>query len=125
MSTLEEPPAVSQRGETTIAPAVFERMAARAASEVTGVEGEVKTGLDRLLPWTSGAPADASVEVDDEGLVLDLTFNVAYPEPVRQVADRVRRHVAERVGALTGTTVREVNIAVPELILPAPRRLRR
>ena len=114
-------PASPERGETTIAPAVFERMAARAATEVPGVTGEVQTGLERFMPWATGAPADATVEVDEAGLVLDLTFNVAYPEPVRQVAERVRRHVAERVGTLTGTAVREVNITVPELILPAGR----
>ena len=115
-------PAADQRGETIIAPAVFERMAARAAAEVAGVEGEVKTGLDRFLPWTAGAPADASVEVEDEGVVLDLTFNVAYPEPVRHVTDRVRRHVADRVRSLTGRAVWQVNITVPELVLPARHR---
>ena len=114
----------SERGTTIIAPAVFERLAARAAAEVSGVEGEVRTGLDRFLPWAGGAPADASAEVDDEGVVLDLTFNVAYPEPVRQVADRVRRHVADRVGSLTGRAVWQVNITVPELILPARPRPR-
>jgi uncharacterized alkaline shock family protein YloU len=114
----------TERGATTIAPTVFERLAARAAAEVAGVEGEVQTGLGRFLPWTTGSPAEAAAEVDDESVVLDLTFNVAYPEPVRQVAERVREHVADRVGSLTGRTVRQVNITVPELILRNPRRHR-
>ncbi|MGH9041003.1 MAG: Asp23/Gls24 family envelope stress response protein [Acidimicrobiia bacterium] len=105
-------------GRTTIAPAVFERLAARAATEVAGVHGEVRTGLARFLPWVAGSPAEASAEMDDESVILDLTFNVAYPEPVRQVAEQVRRHVADRVGSLTGHPVRQVNITVPELILP-------
>ena len=112
----------TERGTTTIAPAVFERLAARAAAEVAGVEGEVQTGLGRFLPWTTGTPAEAMAEVDDESVVLDLTFNVVYPEPVRQVAERVREHVAERVESLTGRTVLQVNITVPELISRNPRR---
>ena len=112
----------TERGTTTIAPAVFERLAARAAAEVAGVEGEVQTGLGRFLPWTTGTPAEAMAEVDDESVVLDLTFNVVYPEPVRQVAERVREHGAERVEALTGRTVLQVNITVPELSSRNPRR---
>lgn len=115
---LEAPDA--ERGTTTIAPAVFERLAARAATEVAGVEGEVQTGLGRFLPWTTGSPAEAMAEVDDESVVLDLTFNVVYPEPVRQVAERVREHVADRVESLTGRTVRQVNVTVPELIRRSP-----
>ena len=120
----DDPPGPSERGATTLAPVVFERLAARAAAEVPGVEGDVQTGLGRFLPWTTGSPADASADVDDEGVVFDLTFNVAYPEPVRQVAERVRRHVADRVGSLTGRAVREVNITVPELIRPVRHRPR-
>jgi uncharacterized alkaline shock family protein YloU len=114
----------TERGATTIAPAVFERLAARAAAEVAGVEGEVQTGLGRFLPWTSGSPAEATADADDESVVLDLTFNVVYPEPVRQVAERVREHVADRVESLTGRTVRQVNITVPELISRNPGRHR-
>ncbi len=114
----------SDRGATTIAPVVFERLAARAAAEVAGVEGEVQTGLSRFLPWTTGSPAEATADADDESVVLDLTFNVVYPEPVRQVAARVREHVADRVESLTGRIVRQVNITVPELISRNPRQRR-
>ncbi|MEW6476041.1 MAG: Asp23/Gls24 family envelope stress response protein [Actinomycetota bacterium] len=110
-----------ERGTTTIAPEVFEKLAARAATEVPGVEGEVRTGLSRLLPWTSGTPAGASAEVDDDTVVLELTFNVAYPEPVRQIAEAVRRHVAEQVRSMTGRVVRQINITVPELVVPVRR----
>lgn len=138
MNTLETPPLErpsatdhapsradgSDRGATTIAPAVFEKLAARAAAEVPGVEGEVQTGAGRFVPWTSGTPADASAEVNEDGVVLDLTFNVAYPEPVRQVAEAVRRHVAERVQSITGREVREINITVPELVVLVRRSAR-
>ena len=108
----------------TIAPLVFERLAVRAASEVPGVEGEVRTGAGRLLPWVGGAAADASADVEHDEVTLDLTFNVAYPEPVRHVTDEVRRHVAERIRELTGRAVGSINITVPELV-EAPRQRRR
>ena len=118
-------PEPADRGVVDIAPVVFEKLAMRATTEVRGVEGEVRTGLERLLPWGSGAPADASVEVGDDEVALDLTFNVAYPLPVRKVTDEVRRHVVERVESLTGRTVRSVNITVMELVAPPGRRPRR
>lgn len=120
--TLREP---AGRGITEIAPAVFEKLAMQATAEVPGVEGEVRTGFERLLPWASGSPTEASVEVGDDDVALDLTFNVAYPEPVRSVADQVRRHVTERIQALTGRTVRYINITVPELVVPTGRPPRR
>jgi uncharacterized alkaline shock family protein YloU len=119
------PPEPTARGIIDIAPVVFEKLAMQAASEVPGVEGEVRTGLERLLPWASGSPADAAVEVGDDDVALDLTFNVAYPEPVRRVADEVRRHVTERIRSLTGRTVRSINITIPELVAPTGRRPRR
>jgi uncharacterized alkaline shock family protein YloU len=117
--SLAEP---ADRGVIDIAPVVFEKLAMQAASEVPGVVGEVRTGVQRLLPWASGSPADANAELGDDDVALDLTFNVAYPEPVRRVADEVRRHVAERVQSLTGRTVRSINVTVPELATAPVRR---
>lgn len=117
-------PPTGERGTTTIAPRVFERLAAMAAAEDPEVEGAVQTGVDRFLPWTEGSPAEAAADVEDEGVVLDLTFNVAYPQPVRQVTERVRRHVADRVRSLTGRQVQEINITVPDLVVPRRSRPR-
>ncbi len=113
-----------ERGTTTIAPRVFERLATLAAAEDPGVEGAVETGADRSMPWTVDSGADGATDADDEGVVLDLTLNVAYPQPVRQVSERVRRHVADRIGAMTGQRVQEVNITVQDLIVPRRRRAR-
>ena len=110
-----------ERGATIIAAGVFERIAARAAAEVPGVEGAVQTGAGRFLPWTTGSPAEASVDVDHDAMVLDLTFNVAYPQPVHQVTERVRHRVRERLAALTGRRVQEINITVPDLVRPERR----
>ncbi len=118
--------ALEERGVTTVAPEVFERIAAQAASELDGVEGTVSSGLGRFLPWTHDAHLAAEVDVDvrdPHGVALDLTFNVVYPRPVGQVAEQVRNHVIERIGALTGRPVLQVNITIVDLVAPSRRRV--
>lgn len=117
---------VTNRGETIISPLVVEKIASRAASEVDGVGGVVQTGLSRLLPWSvsDASPARASAEVGDETVMVDLTVNVVYPEPVAVVTNGVRTQVTRRLAELCGLRATEVNITVPELVVP-PRRGRR
>jgi uncharacterized alkaline shock family protein YloU len=111
---------VTTRGETIIAPAVVEKIASRAASEVHGVGGVVQTGLSRLLPWTVGgdSPARASAEIGGETVTVDLTVNVLYPEPVAAVTNQVRAQVTRTLAELCGLRATEVNIAVPALVTP-------
>ena len=110
---------LTPRGETSIAPRVVEKIATRAASEVDGVGGVVGAGLGRLLPWvTSEGRPRAGADVDQESVSVDISVHVRYPEPLVQVTDRLRRHLIERLGALTGLTVTEVNITVDRLVLP-------
>ena len=117
---------VTSRGETIIAPAVVEKIATKAASEVDGVGGVLQTGLSRLLPWTVGgdSPARASAEVGADTVTVDLTVNVLYPEPVATVTNAVRSQVTRRLSELCGLRATEVNIAVPALVIP-PRGARR
>ncbi|HVL06498.1 MAG TPA: Asp23/Gls24 family envelope stress response protein [Acidimicrobiales bacterium] len=109
------------RGETIIGPAVAEKIASRAASEVDGVGGVVQTGLSRLLPWNVGgdSPARAEAEVGSDTVTVDLTVNVLYPEPVAAVTNEVRARVTRRLAELCGLRATEVNIAVPALVTPA------
>jgi uncharacterized alkaline shock family protein YloU len=117
---------ITGRGETIIAPAVVEKIAARAASEVDGVGGVLGTGLSRLLPWSvgDGSPTRASAEVGTETVTVDLTVNVLYPEPVARVTNGVRAQVTRRLSELCGLRATEVNISVPALVVP-PRGARR
>ncbi|MDQ3569054.1 MAG: Asp23/Gls24 family envelope stress response protein [Actinomycetota bacterium] len=117
---------LTPRGETLIAPAVVEKIASKAATEVDGVGGVVQTGLGRLLPWVSGdGPAQAAADVHRDTVAVDLTVNVVYPEPVTKVTGNVRDHVAQRLAALTGLTTTEVNITVDELVVERRRTRRR
>ena len=117
---------VTARGETIITPGVVEKIATRAASEVDGVGGVVRTGLSRLLHWSVGdsGPARASAEVEAETVSVDLTVNLLYPEPVAQVTNRVRAQVTRRLAELCGLRATEVNISVPALVA-TPRAGRR
>jgi uncharacterized alkaline shock family protein YloU len=129
VTTAELPKAglITSRGETIIAPAVVEKIAARAASEVDGVGGVVQTGLSRLLPWSIGeaGPARASADVGAETVTVDLTVNVVYPEPVAKVTNQVRAQVTQRLAELCGLRATEVNIAVPAFVVPPPGARRR
>jgi uncharacterized alkaline shock family protein YloU len=111
---------VTGRGETTIAPVVAEKIAARAASEVDGVGGVLRPRLSGMLPWTHAAgrtgPASADAAVDGGTVTLDLTVNVLYPRPVGAVTAQVRERVSRRLAELCGLQAKEVNILVPELV---------
>jgi len=114
------------RGETTIAPVVAEKIAARAASEVDGVGGVLRTGLSRLLPWTASAgPAAADAAIDHGTVSVDLTVNVVYPRPVGAVTAQVRQQVTRRLADLCGLRAGRVDIVVPELVRPPARARRR
>ena len=114
------------RGETTISPVVAEKIAARAASEVDGVGGVLRSGLGRLLPWTTSAgPASADAAIDHGKVTVDLTVNVVYPRPVRAVTAEVRERVTRRLADLCGLRAERVDIVVPELVRPAARAHRR
>jgi len=120
---------VTERGETTIAPVVAEKIAARAASEVDGVGGVLPPRLTGLLPWTHAArpagPASADAAIERGTVTVDLTVNVLYPRPVGAVTAQVRERVAGRLAELCGLQAKEVNILVPELVRETPVARRR
>ena len=54
-----------------------------------------------------------------ETVALHIRLSIAYPAPVRATAERVRRHVAERVELLAGKKVGVVDVTVVALPVPA------
>lgn len=116
---------VTARGETTIAQAVVEKIAGRAAVEVPEVGSVSRTGLRRLFSrGDDEAGVDAHVRREEAS--VELTISVRYPESVAEVAGRVRQHVRARVKQLTGLEVPRIAITVAELTTesgPAPLRV--
>jgi uncharacterized alkaline shock family protein YloU len=87
---------------------VVAKIAAQAAGEaLTGAQGA------ELVP--RDARPHASVSVRRNAARLRLGLELGYPADIGAVCGSVRRHVAERVEALTGMAVPEVAVEVERL----------
>lgn len=107
----------TDRGITTIAPAVVERIAGRAATEIDGVGVVAPVGLRRLFSSAPApdTPADADARVGLERASVALTISVKYPAPVRSTSAQVRQIVTERVRQFTGLEVSWIDVTVAQL----------
>lgn len=111
----------AQRGTTTIAPEVVAKIAAIAAHEIDQVDTVRRSGLARFFGRGDRA---VNAEVERETAVVDLALAIRWPAPIASTADRVRRHVQERVGELTGLRATEVNVEVEQLATTQPPQAR-
>lgn len=109
----------ADRGSLTIADGVVERIAATALGEVEHLGGPARQMLGVAVGSTNPDRLP-HVEAVVTGTIVSLQVRatVTYPAPVGAVADRARRHVTDRLDALTGLSVRQVDITVTAL--PAP-----
>ena len=110
---------LANRGRTTIADRVVEKIAARAVSEV-----DRASGAPRRLLGTSFGPATrprADARVDGSTVSMRLSVSVEYPHSVRDVAAEVRERVARRVYGLTGLRVTGIDVTVPTFLTERPR----
>jgi uncharacterized alkaline shock family protein YloU len=124
----------SSQGRTTIENAVVAKIAGIATREVDGVRslepmstGSAISGLAsgltaRVRGDDQNAQAQGSqnvrVEVGEREAAVDLAITVDYGVSIPQVAEGVRRNIINRVAAMTGLTVKEVNIDVTDLYFP-------
>ncbi|APU39727.1 stress protein [Streptomyces sp. TN58] len=118
--------APGDRGRTTIADGVVEKIAGLAAREVVGVHA-LGSGLSRTfgavrdrVPGGQKAAVSRGVkaEVGEVQTALDLEIVVDYGVSIRDVARAVRENVVSAVERMTGLEVVEVNIAVSDVKLP-------
>jgi uncharacterized alkaline shock family protein YloU len=108
-----------ERGTTTVADRVIVAVAARAATEVPGIGGVARRAIRR--PGDARRPdrgPRVEAAVFGDTVTLRLQLSVTYPRPVRAVTQEVRRHVADRVGVLTGKRVISIDVIVVSLPLP-------
>jgi uncharacterized alkaline shock family protein YloU len=114
------------RGRTTIADSVVEKMAGLAAREVPGIHN-LGTGMARTIGGVrermpGGQPSVArgvQVEVGEHQAAVDLDVVIDYGYPVADVAAGVRVSVISALERLTGLEVVEVNVAVDDIDLPS------
>jgi uncharacterized alkaline shock family protein YloU len=116
---------VDERGRTTVGHQVIEAIAARAAGEERGVGGAARRVFGVAVTGEDAEQAPrVEATVAGETVSLRIRLSVTYPEPVREVTDRVRRRLVERVGELTGKRVGMVDVVVAALHRPtSPRRV--
>lgn len=119
-------PLHTERGSTTIQDSVVSKIAGIAAQEVDGIRmgGGTSQAVSGLLGSITGGSGSGSqtqgvsVEVGQEETAIDLTLTVEYGKSIPQIAEAVRRNVANRVESLVGLRVTEVNVAVNNVFFP-------
>jgi uncharacterized alkaline shock family protein YloU len=121
----DAPPGIgrTELGAVTIDDRVVAKIAARAALEVLDAGGAAPRILGRSLDGLKGSRDTSldslpkvSADVDGHLVVVGVQISVRWPKSVPQVCTQVRRRVSERVTAITGLTVSEINISVTDLV---------
>jgi uncharacterized alkaline shock family protein YloU len=114
--TRPAPADAAVRGRLDVSPRAVERIVAAAAGEVHGVGGSVHRVLGQAL---GSADPDsrprAKVTVAGELVTAEVSMSVAWPEPVPEVAGRVRDRVALRLDRLAGLRLGYVDVTVTAL----------
>lgn len=120
-------------GTITIGEAAVAKLAARAVLEVADAGGAAPRVFGRVLPGAGHLGIRetglttlprTSAEVDGSTVVVEVAISVRWPASVPRVTDAVRRHLRDRLYALTGLAVAEVRISVTDLVThtaPPPR----
>lgn len=111
-------------GKTRIAEGVVAKIAGFAAREIPGVHS-MGAGLARRVgQLRSLVPGGAetirqgvSVEVGERETAVDLDIVTWYGQSIVDVSEAVRRNVVDRVQAMTGLKVVEVNINVDDVFV--------
>jgi len=114
-------PLQSERGTTTIADTVVEKVAGIAAREVPGVHS-LGGGASRAFGAVTQRVGigdersqGVSVEVGEREAAVDLTLVVEYGESIPQVCEQVRNNIIKRIEGIVGLSVTEVNVTVNDL----------
>jgi uncharacterized alkaline shock family protein YloU len=118
-------PLQTERGSTSISDSVVAKIAGIASQEVDGIRmgsggSQAVSGiLGSITGGSSGSQTQGvSVEVGQEEAAIDLTLTAEYGKSIPQLAEAVRRNVANRVQSLVGLRVTEVNITVSNIFFP-------
>lgn len=115
---------VTDMGKTHISDGVVAKVAGFAAREIPGVHSMGAGMARRMGQLRSLVPGGAdvsrqgvSVEVGEREAAVDLDLVTYYGQSIADVSDAVRRNVIDRVQAMTGLRVVEVNINVDDVFV--------
>ncbi|HIY56809.1 MAG TPA: Asp23/Gls24 family envelope stress response protein [Candidatus Tetragenococcus pullicola] len=105
-------------GEIVIAPEVIEIIIGIAASKVEGVysmQGSFANNVTELL-GRSAYGKGVRLEMDDEGIKVEIYTYIKYGVSIPKVATDIQRRVKEQVLFMTDVVLTEVNVHVVGLI---------
>ena len=111
------------QGKTIIADDVVAKIAGMAAREIEGVHdlvaiGSSISGFANRLSRSDQRISGVNVEVGRREAAVNLNVTMDYGVSIPQVAAAVRQNIMERVRAMTGLIVKEVNINAADLYFP-------
>ncbi len=107
---------LDSRGRTVLDRKVLEKIASQVASEESFAGGSSGGFLGIGAHSDLSARPKVTVELAGNIAVLSVEIGLLYPVPLRQVTEQLRRRIGERVNALTGVEVRQIDITVSWLI---------
>lgn len=99
-------------GTLTVPAAVVAKIAAQAASELpeVGAASRGILGIGGRRNFDGRPNADA--QLYGSTAVLEIELGLTYPTPLQGTTERIRSHVIERVGQLTGFVVEQVDVQI-------------
>ena len=114
----------TDHGVTTIASSVVAKIAGLATQEIPGVQAMGRTmtrtfgAIRSRVPGGSPATTQGvSVEVGERQTAVDIDIVAYYGQSIVETADAIRDNVIQRIEAMTGLEVVEVNISVDDLYI--------
>ena len=114
-------------GRIDIADRVVAKIASRAAVELPHVGAAAPRVLGRSMEGLSSRSTDldampkCDATVDGDHAFLSLTVSIRWPQSVPETCRQLREHLGVRVHALTGLSVRDVDVNVDALVTEQPR----
>src|SRR5918911_1215573 len=125
-----ESPLLSDRGTTIISDTVVSSLAGMAAQEVEGVHmgGGATRSASGVLGSITGSESKTSgisVEVGRTETAIDLKMGIEYNRNILQTVEEVRRRITDRVEALTGLRIKELNATITDITFPEREARRR
>lgn len=119
---------LTDMGKTHISDGVVAKVAGYAAREIPGVHSMGAGMARRMGQLRSLVPGGAddsrqgvAVEVGEREAAVDLDLVTYYGQSIADVSEAVRRNVIDRVQAMTGLRVVEVNINVDDVFVEEDR----
>jgi uncharacterized alkaline shock family protein YloU len=115
----------TEHGVTTISSQVVAKIAALAVQEIPGVHAMGKSlsrafgSVRSKMPGggTSATTQGVSVEVGERQAAIDIDIVVYYGQSIVETANAIRQNVIDRIEAMVGLEVVEVNISVDDLYI--------